>query len=151
MKFRITHRIMCAAALASLALAIGQAHADGALPPVQHSGPVAYLSGGVGSAESSAIQDASKHWPLTLEFAIKTPQGAEYAADVDVQLTDAKGQTALATRSQGPFLLAQLAPGAYRVDATLAGKTLHQQLSIIAGQPAKAVLLWPAGTDKAPA
>ncbi|MEO5797366.1 MAG: hypothetical protein ABIP34_21280 [Rhodoferax sp.] len=144
-------RTALAVGLTALALGVTHLHAETALPPVHHSGSVQYLSGGVGDGEASAIQGASKQWPLTLEFAIKTAHGAEYAADVAVQVLNAHGQTALDTRAQGPFLLAKLAPGAYTVEATLGGKTLHQQVVVKAGQPAKAVMVWPAGTDKTPA
>lgn len=147
---RIRHTAL-AAGLTALALGVTHLHAETVLPPVHHSGPVQYLSGGIGDGEASAIQAASKQWPLTLEFAIKTAHGAEYAANVAVQVRDTHGQTALDTRAQGPFLLAKLAPGAYNVEATLDGKTMHQQVVVKTGQPAKAVMVWPAGTDKTPA
>lgn len=147
MRTRIPYTAVAALASA-LALGASLAHAASELPPTRYSGPVAYMSGGVGEAEASAIKAASKNWPLTLEFAIKTSRGAEYAANVNVKLTDAKGRTTLDTQSEGPFLLAQLAPGAYRIEATLDGKTLHEQVVVKPGQPAKAVLVWPAGTDK---
>lgn len=144
-------RTALAAGLTALALGVSHLHAETVLPPVHHSGAVQYLSGGIGDGEASAIQSASKQWPLTLEFAIKTRHGAEYAADVAVKVRDTHGQTALDTHAQGPFLLAKLAPGAYNVDATLDGKTLHQQVVVKTGQPAKAVMVWPAGTDNTPA
>ena len=147
MKTRIPFNSVAALASA-LALGASLAYAAPELPSTQYSGPVAYLSGGVGEAEASAIKAASKNWPLTLEFAIKTAGGAEYAANVNVKLTDAQGRTTLDTRSEGPFLLAQLAPGSYRVEATLDGKTLHEQVVVKPGQPTKAVLVWPAGTDQ---
>jgi hypothetical protein len=144
-------RTALAAGLTALALGVNNLHAETVLPPVHHSGAVQYLSGGIGDGEASAIQSASKQWPLTLEFAIKTRHGAEYAADVAVKVRDTHGQTALDTHAQGPFLLAKLAPGAYNVDATLDGKTLHQQVVVKTGLPAKAVMVWPAGTDNTPA
>jgi hypothetical protein len=133
--------------LAIAAFGAHAAHADSRLPPIQHSGPVQYLSGGIGDGESSAIQNASKQWPLTLEFAIKTSHGAEYAADVGVQIKDNHGQVTLDTQAQGPFLLAKLPPGAYNVDATLGGKTLHEHVLVRPGQHAKAVMVWPAGAN----
>jgi hypothetical protein len=151
---RRLRRTAVAAGLTALALGVHHLHAETLLPPVHHSGAVQYLSGGVGAGEARALQDASKdstQWPLTLEFAIKTAHGAEYAADVAVQLHDSHGRTALDTRAQGPFLLAQLPPGAYQVDATLDGHTLHQQVLVKTGHSARAVMLWPAGTDKTPA
>ena len=139
---------------AAVAVALGALLAGGAfaqtaaqLPPVQTSGTVQYLSGGIGQDESAAIDKASTQWPLTLEFAVKDQQHADFAADVKVLVRDIKGHTLLQTTANGPFLLARLAPGRYTVEATLAGKTLHQSVAIKAGQPAKTVMVWAAGTD----
>ena len=50
------------------------------------------------------------------------------------------------TIANGPFLLAWLQPGRYSVDATFAGKNLHEKMLVKAGEPAKRVFEWPAGT-----
>ena len=139
---------------AAVAVALGALLTGGAfaqtpapLPPIQTSGTVQYLSGGIGQDESTAIDQASKQWPLTLEFAVKGNHQTDFVADVKVLVRDTKGHTVLQTTTKGPFLLARLAPGRYTVEATLAGKTLHQSVAVKAGQPAKTVLVWAAGTD----
>ncbi|MEO7008562.1 MAG: hypothetical protein ABI156_05380 [Caldimonas sp.] len=137
-----------AAAMGALLIGGAWAQAVSTLPPVQRSGQVEYLSGGIGDAESTAIQSAARKWPLTLEFAVKDKQRADFAADVSVIVRDTHGHTALQTESAGPFLLARLAPGRYAVDATFAGKTLHENVTVAHGTPAKAVFVWPAGTDE---
>ena len=137
-----------AAAMSALLVGGAWAHAEVTLPPVQHSGQVEYLSGGIGDAESTAMQRAAHQWPRTLEFAVKDKQHADFAANVDVIVRDAHGHTALQTESAGPFLLARLAPGRYAVDATFAGKTLHENVTVARGTPAKATFVWPAGTDE---
>ena len=118
------------------------------LPPVHKSGHVAYLSGGIGKDEATAIENASRQWPLTLELVVKDKKRADFTADVNVRVRDAKGHTALQATSDGPFLLAKLTPGRYDVDATLAGKTLHEKVLVKQGQMAKAVFEWPTGTGK---
>ena len=143
----LIHKAAIAAALGTL-IATGFAQAATALPPVHKSGDVEYLSGGIGREESAAIERASKEWPLTLEFAVKEKHRDEFAADVKTVVRDAKGHAVLQTDSDGPFLLARLEPGQYAIDATLAGKTLHEKVAVKRGQPAKAVFLWPAGTDE---
>mgnify|MGYP001548248900 CR=1 FL=1 len=137
-----------AAAMCALLVGGAWAHAEATLPPVQSSGQVEYLSGGIGEAQSTAMQNAEHQWPLTLEFAVKDKKHSDFAANVNVIVRDAKGKTALQTESTGPFLLARLAPGRYAVDATFAGKTLHESVTVAHGAPAKAVFVWPAGTDE---
>ncbi len=146
----MTRKIAALAALAALGtpmLGVSSAHAAAALPPVQTSDHVQYLSGGVGKDEARAIEHASKHWPLALEFTVKNKQHTDFTADVKVVVHDAKGHAALQATAGGPFLLAKLAPGHYTVDATMAGETLHQKIVVKRGQPARAVLVWPAGTS----
>ncbi|GEM_PF-2386882 len=46
-------------------------------------------------------------------------------------------------------MLAKLAPGRYNVEATLAGKTLHEPVVVVKhGQPAQVAFVWPAGIGK---
>jgi hypothetical protein len=137
-------RYLLAGALA--ALLVGAAQAAAPLPPVQQSRGIEYLTGGIGRDESKAIAAAAKQWPLTLEFAVKDHRRADFVADVNVRVRDANGRTALEAMAGGPFLLARLAPGHYRVDASFAGKTLHEQVVVKARHPAKAVFVWPQGT-----
>ena len=144
----LIHKTTLAAALGALTMASAFAQAAAALPPVHKSGQIEYLSGGIGRDEATAIESASRQWPLTLEFAVKDRQRADFAADVKVIVRDAKGHAALQTTADGPFLLAKLAPGHYAVDATLAGKTLHENVLVKHGQPAKAVFVWPTGAGE---
>lgn len=142
-------KALLAGALSALALSAGAAaQAVPALPVVHKSGSVEYLSGGVGRDEAQAIEAAATHWPLTLEFAIKDGHRADFAADVKVTVRDAKGHAALEATAAGPFLLAKLPAGRYSVDATLAGKKLHERVVVKAGHAAMAVFLWPAGTGE---
>ena len=141
-------RKLLAVMLATLALGAGAAQAAAPLPPLQHSAGVEYLSGGIGQDEARAIEGAARHWPLTLEFAVKDKSRADFAADVKVLVRDARGHTALDATAGGPLFLARLAPGRYSVEASFAGKTLHEKVVVKAGHPAKAVFLWPAGTGE---
>jgi len=117
------------------------------LPPVQDQGSVAYLSGGIGQGEARAIEGSERNWPLTLEFAQRDRNHGDFVANVAVVVRDSHGHTSLHATSEGPFMLARLAPGRYAVDATLDGKTLHERVAVHSGAPAKAIFVWPAGTD----
>ena len=117
------------------------------LPPTHTSGGVGYLSGGIGRDESTAIEKASPQWPLTLEFAVRDRQRAEFVANVDVTVRDAKGHQALRAKAAEPFVLAKLPPGHYAVGATIGGRVLHEHVVVGNGKPAKLVFVWPAGSD----
>ena len=124
------------------------AQAEGALPAVQKSGAVEYLTGGVGLDESTAIKSASGQWPLSLVFSVQADARAQFASDVKLEIRDAKGALALDVTASGPYLLARLAPGSYSLRATLAGKTLERKVQVKKGASARVELVWPAGTNQ---
>jgi hypothetical protein len=130
-------------ALAAL-LAAG-AHAQPApLPPVQRADGIEYLSGGIGKDEAHAIEQVSKRWPLTLEFAVQDGKHADFTTGVHVRVRDAKNQTVLQATADGPYLLARLQPGRYTVDAERQGQTRHERVAIASQHGARAVFVWPA-------
>lgn len=136
---------LAAALVGPLAGAVG-AQADATLPPVQRAHGIEYLSGGIGKDESTAFQSAGRQWPLMLQFAVHGKQGGEYAANVSVLIRDRRGHEVLRAVADGPYLLARLAPGRYKVEARLAGKPLQHSVTVRADHPARAVFLWPEGT-----
>ena len=146
MRVTIRNLARCAA-LGAMVASTGIALAAAPLPPVHHAGAVAYLSGGIGQGEAQAIEGSERNWPLTLEFAQRDHHHGDFVANVAVVVRDAHGRTSLHATSDGPFLLARLAPGHYAVDATLDGKTLHEKVAVRSGAPTKAIFVWPAGTD----
>jgi len=96
--FRRSHRVatlLGAALLAASLHGAALAQAEGALPPVQKSGAVDYLSGGIGLDESTAIKNASGQWPLSLVFSVQSAARAQFASDVKLEIRDAKGALAL--------------------------------------------------------
>jgi len=143
---RLYTRSLVAAAFATLLAGSGFARAAAELPPVHKSGTVEYISGGVGSEQAHAIEKAGTQWPLTLVFAEKDVKRGEFVTNVKAVVRDAKGQPVLSVDQAGPILLARLEPGAYVIDATLAGKTLQEKVQVKAGTPTKVELLWPKGT-----
>lgn len=136
----LRNRFVAAAALC----AFGATFAQAPLPAVKRSGAVEYLSGGIGSDESTAIKAVSTQWPLTLEFAVNTQPRADYASDVQVTIRDAHDTAVFQTTSSGPFLLVKLPPGQYKVDAQYQGKTLRQSVTVAQGKAAHESFVWPA-------
>ena len=113
-------------------LAFAADAAPSRLQPVT-SGVVTYLSGGIGQDESSAIQQEAKNYSLELEFVVNASPRAEFTSDVQVKISDATNGTVLDTVSKGPFLLAQLPAGRYRLEAIKDGKSKAQEVTIKPG------------------
>ncbi len=78
------------------------------------------VSGGVGLDERAAMTEIQKDYDLKLEFAMRN---GEYVSDVRVDIQDAKGTPVLEEVTQGPWFLAKLPPGEYKVSVSYAGRT----------------------------
>lgn len=111
----------------------------GGMPQIQHQGDVSYVSGGVGSDESKALQHAQSHWPLALRF---TGPGSDFLADVHVQIVDAHGADALTATSRGPYMLVKLRPGRYTVHARYESTEQQKSVTVPAEGSAKAAFYW---------
>lgn len=90
-------------------------------------GGVSYVSGGVGTASIDRINALAGGFNLKLVFA--GASGA-YLADVRVNIADSKGRTLLDVPSEGPWFLAELPRGDYRIIASFAGNAVRQSVSI---------------------
>ncbi|WP_322092747.1 carboxypeptidase regulatory-like domain-containing protein [Paraburkholderia bannensis] len=114
------------------------------LPPVQHAGDIAYVTGGIGSDQSAAFKAATSRYPLSLEFARQSASGNEYLADVPVTIADAHGETLLSTRTHGPFMLVALPHGHYVVSASHDGKTVKRSVDVGKTTHEHEAFVWPA-------
>jgi hypothetical protein len=141
MKLRLLMSIGAAALFAAGACQLASAATPG-LPAVHRDGNVAYLSGGVGSDESTAIKAEMHNYPLVLEFAGKSSGGNEYLADIPVQIADAHGKTVLNATSRGPFMLVKLPGGHYTVTVRYNGNTQHRAVEIAPAAHAHETFLW---------
>ena len=117
-------------ALAPAASGAALAASNAGLPAEQNQDGIAYLTGGVGEDQAKAFERAAPRFPLALEFVERAGKRDEFIANVDVKLTDRHGKTVLATKADGPFLLARVPSGRYTVAATYEGKTLRRPLQV---------------------
>jgi hypothetical protein len=153
MKTRSTPWIGAALALAVMVGAPGawaatSANGDAAatasvLPPAQHKGDIAYLSGGIGSDQSAAFKTAMPQYPLSLEFARHSTGGNEYLANVPVKIADMHGTPLLSTRTRGPFMLVSIPDGRYIVTASHDGNTVRRTVDIGKTTRAHETFVWP--------
>ncbi|MDH2235537.1 carboxypeptidase-like regulatory domain-containing protein [Pigmentiphaga sp. GD03639] len=109
----------------ALALAAAWPLAGQAMDKGEQNG-IAYVTGGVGQDESAAIR-GMKDYSLRVLAAAKS---GEYVADVRVAIRDSGGKDVLSVTTQGPYLLARLAPGDYRIDAEYGSARQSRQVRV---------------------
>jgi len=132
-----------AAFLVTSMVYLSPAAADDALKQ-KTQGSIRYATGGIGADEVAAFKAAAPQYPLELLFAQKANPNDVYLADVKVVVKSASGQVLLDTVSGGPFLLAQLPPGKYRIEADNDGVVKQQVVELKAGQHRRVVFVWDA-------
>jgi hypothetical protein len=75
-----------------------------------------YLSGGVGSTEMETIDGERIRYDLSILAAARG--SGDFLADVHIRITDSHDRSLLDTVMDGPWLLVDLPPGRYEIDAT---------------------------------
>lgn len=138
-----TKSVQLTIALAGIFSTLSFAEVNPSLPPVVSQGQTQFISGGIGKDESEAILQARSSWSLALELTQAADAKAEYISDVQVTIKDNLGNTVLDTIAEGPYLLINLSPGKYSLDATYKTITLHRNLSIQKTLGKKMTLIWP--------
>ena len=114
------------------------------LPAQEQSHGISYVTGGFGENMAAAFKAAEASYPLGLTFAEDAGGGPRpYVADVAVQIRR-DDQLVFDVASAGPFLLVQLPPGSYVVEATYQGRKQSIRANIREGAPVHKVLTWKA-------
>lgn len=118
------------------------ASARAELPATQYYGSVEYVTGGFGIDESTAMKAAMPDYPLTFTFAASDGNRSAYVSKVQVVIRDHYDTTILNVESQGPFLLARLAPGIYQVHVTYQNQTQSRPVTVTDAKSARMVFEW---------
>lgn len=87
-----------------------------------------YITGGVGVEEMAGIRAAAKDYNLKLMFAQKG--AGNYVADVRVLIENSKNEKFIDADSTGPWLLANLPAGRYRVTVEMNGQRFTRNFVI---------------------
>lgn len=111
------------------------------LPEAKTQNGISYLSGGIGSDQVTAMQEAATDYSLMLTCSVQNT--GEYLADVKVSITDKSGAVVLDTVTEGPILLVKLSPGQYHLSADSAGTVVNKTVQIGSGHTVKLNLSWP--------
>ena len=106
-----------------------------------HAHGVAWVSGGIGADESSALKSEASSYPLSMVFS--AGKHDEYLADVRVVVKDHAGKTVLNTVSAGPLMLVRLPAGDYRVSAASDGRTLQRDARVAGHGDTQVSFHWP--------
>jgi hypothetical protein len=110
------------------------------MPPVHTQADVTYVSGGIGGAERAALRAAAPQYNLHLLFA---GQGnGEYLSSVKVTITDERGVVVLDAVSDGPYFMARLPAGRYRISADIGGSAQTRAVSVPARGAASTSFFW---------
>ena len=147
------NRILLSAVLASASTAVFSSVADvppayrAYLPPEQHQGEVAYISGGSGEREANAIKRAAQDYPLELLFREDVNGKPKDLYDVPVKIRDdASGKVVFDGTSAGPYFIARLPKGRYTVTAHWDNWNFSKDLAIGNGRD-RVVFAWKRDSD----
>jgi NADPH:quinone reductase-like Zn-dependent oxidoreductase len=115
----------------ALAAAVGafQVHAeagDTALPIATESGAVTVISGGVDLDEAERMKQAAGRYPLRVVFSVP---GGNYAVPDEFVLIQG-GSAMMRIAAAGPWLLIDLPPGAYTLQARVGGRVLERTVNV---------------------
>lgn len=127
---------------------------DSALPPVQHSGSISYLSGGIGENEIAAMKAAAAQYALQMTFFSHAADGRDgYNAPAELTILKDDGSPVLDIKPDGPFVLLDLPPGKYRVTAANTGWSKTVPVEVGRGARRKLIFQMPeaAQPDQKPA
>ena len=112
-------------------------------PETQYSQGMSYITGGVGEGETVAIRAEAKQWPLLLEMSqIENGRGVWiFGATIKI-MSSAKKQIVFDAQAEGPYMLVNLVPGDYAIEATYEGVMQKKTLSVKADSSQKISLFW---------
>lgn len=122
-------RAAALAALIAVTLPLAQAATtDPGAKHAPHTGAPASLNGGVGKEDAARMHAAAKDYSLQIELSERRDN--EFVAGARVKIVDVHGKTVFQRSESGPILLVRLAPGTYRVTATVDGRHETQTATV---------------------
>lgn len=112
------------------------------IPETQYSQGISYITGGVGEGETVAILAEAKQWPLLLEMSqIENGRGV-WIFGANIKILNANKKIIFDAQAQGPYMLINLEPGNYLIEANYQAVEQKRAVSIKANTSQKASLFW---------
>jgi hypothetical protein len=90
--------------------------------------PTLFMNGGIGQDDEAYMRKAGKDFKLRVEFSERKDN--EFVDDVDLTITDLRGNPVFVLPKAGPIVNINLRDGRYRVAATFGGKTETQLVTL---------------------
>ena len=112
-------------------------------PKEHHKGAVTWISGGVSKDEANAMRKIASRYNVRLVMAVARKPSAAFLGAVPVKVSDAKGRTVLAVKTDGPLLFLKLPPGRYTVSANVAAHVLSKSFRAKERGSMQIALIWP--------
>jgi len=107
-----------------------------------------FVSGGVSQGELADLRTKQPFFSLSLLTAARG-SGA-HLAGVRVRIVDGQGKPVLETEMDGPYLLVDLLPGKYQLEAVNEGETQKRSLTLREGNAQRVVLYFKSDADVSP-
>ena len=112
------------------------------IPETQHSQGISYITVGVGEGETVAILAEAKQWPLLLEMSqIENGRGV-WIFGATIKITSNTKQVVFDAQADGPYVLINLSPGQYQIEASYQGVVQKRSVLIQAATPQKLSIFW---------
>ena len=112
------------------------------IPDTRHSQGIPYITGGFGKDEVATILAESKKRSLLIELSqIENGRGV-WIFGAKVKIINSNKQVIFDAQADGPYLLLNLDPGDYSIEASYQGIEQKRFISIKAATPQKIAILW---------
>ena len=128
--------------IVSVQLLLASSWALAQTPDTQYSQGISYITGGVGESESTAILAEAKQWPLLLEMSqIQNGRGV-WIFGASIKIMGSTKQVMFDAQAEGPYILINLVPGDYALEASYEGVLQKRSVSIKPDSSQKISLFW---------
>jgi hypothetical protein len=112
------------------------------IPQTQSSQGIAYITGGVGEEESTAILAEAKQWPLLLELSQLENGRGVWIFGSQIKILNTKNAVIFDAKADGPYMLINLTAGDYTIQASYQGVEQKKAISIKSGAVQKISIFW---------
>ena len=112
------------------------------IPDTQHSNGIAYITGGVGEGETTAMLAEAKQWSLMLELSQLENGRGVWIFGANIKILNASKKVIFDAQAEGPYMLINLEPGDYVIEASYQSVEQKRAVSVKANASQKVSLFW---------